>query len=357
MINSFLKKLDKRNKVLDFKKITDEGFLINIIISERGAVGKTFGAKEFLLDRFVKYGEESVWVVSTKEIIKSEIANGFLTNNKLEFPEKWKDVKRIGTRWFYKNKRFLKIIALSTAENDKGGRNSMIKWIFYDEFTLGLKVIGKRQFELLYNLMNTYSDVMKESIDLKVFIFGNHMTANIPLLSSLNISDTSLEFSNKIINGSKLWLMYVPYVDQKIADSKYAKNQIYQLGKLTGDADHSFLNKNLYDIDLGVVGIKTIEEIEQNNFHYISTLCIDNSFLEVYFNPKEKLWFYKGLRKKKLKFGKNYSKIQVGRKKDLQPFYQYNKKLKDIIISSYGTHSCTFDTITSKYLMDKIING
>ena len=45
----------------DYNKVLSYNAMFNFIIGERG-VGKTFGAKKFCINRFLKYGEQFVYI-------------------------------------------------------------------------------------------------------------------------------------------------------------------------------------------------------------------------------------------------------------------------------------------------------
>ena len=53
----------------DYNKVLSYNAMFNFIIGERG-VGKTFGAKKFCINRFLKYGEQFVYIRRYKTEIK-----------------------------------------------------------------------------------------------------------------------------------------------------------------------------------------------------------------------------------------------------------------------------------------------
>ncbi len=353
MIKRFLKKIDDINQVLDFQNVIKEGFFINFIISQRGAIGKTFGAKEFALDEFIKYGKKTVWVVNTGEQIKKEKTR-FLKNNKQVFPDKWDDVEMEGDNVFYKGKEFIRLIALSGAEKEKGARDNQISYIIYDEFNVCLQMINTKQYDLLDNLFNTFSNVMEQKTTLKCFIFGNNKTVAVPIFNTLKIKTLIPELQQKITDdGLKLFQVYHPTVNVKVANKRYKNNPIYRLGMITGNAYHSFLNENLYDIDFAVVGEITDENLIENKWKFITTIVVEKNYFELW--KRNRIFYFQGLETKKMKYGRYESQIICGRKQDLEPLYFYNSDLKNILIEKFKNEEVGFDSIITKTLISKII--
>ncbi len=351
MIKRFKKQLDKRNWILDMQNLSDEGFFFNFVLSERGAIGKTFGAKEFILKKFIETGDKAIWVVNTETILLKEKSR-FIMNNKQVFPEKWKDVKMIGEKVYYKKECFLTLVALSTAENIKGSRDNDIRYMIYDEFNVGLSHINKRQYDLLDNLCNTYSNVMDDTLKLQVFIFGNNKSMVVPIFQSLKIKSLKIELQQKLNNfGLKLYQVYVPIVNRKLAEIKYKNNALFQLGKIAGTTQHSFLNESLYDVEYGVVG--RFKNIEKSQWSYLQTVYIENSFMEIWKDNFGKFYFY-SLKERRLEKGRYDDPIIVGRPKDLLAGYKYNPELKKILIELSPTGRILYDTIITKSLVSSL---
>ncbi len=347
MVNRFRKKLDERNYILDIENVLEEGFFLNFVISQRGAIGKTFGAKEFILKKYKEEGHKSIWVVNTETILDKEKSR-FIMNNKQVYPDNWKDVEMIGNNVYYKKEVFLTLVALSTAEKLKGSRDNDIRYIFYDEFNVGLTQINKRQYDLLDNLCNTYSNVMDEYLNLSVFIFGNNKSMVVPIFQTLKIKTLKIELQQNINKeGLKLYQIYVPNVNKKIAEKLYKNNPLYQLGKLAGTTQHSFLNESLYDVDYAVIG--RIKRLEENKWIYMQTVCIDNSFMELW--RKDKRYYFHSLRERQLEYGRYGDNIVVGSTKDLQAGYRYNPELKRVLIEMSPTGRILYDTIITKTLV------
>ncbi len=351
MIKRFRHKLDERNWILDMQNLSDEGFFFNFVLSERGAIGKTFGAKEFILKKFIEEGHKSIWVVNTETILLKEKSR-FIMNNKQVFPEKWKDVNMVGNKVYYKKECFLTLVALSTAEHNKGSRDNDIRYMVYDEFNVGLSKINKRQYDLLDNLCNTYSNVMEDTLKLQVFIFGNNKSMVVPIFHSLKIKTLKSELQQKLNNfGLKLYQIYVPIVNKKLAEIKYKNNALFQLGKIAGTTQHSFLNESLYDVDYGVVG--RFKDIDNSDWIYMNTIFIENSYMELWKDTYGKFYFY-SLRERQLEYGRNGDVIIVGKAKDLQAGYKYNPELKKVLIELSPTGRILYDTIITKSIVSSL---
>jgi hypothetical protein len=120
------------------------------------------------------------------------------------------------------NEIFCYFVALSTSEKLKGSRPSVDR-VFYDEFNIGLTQIGEKQTPLLYDLISTVSDPGPKC-KLKVFIFGNNKTMNVPFLIDNEITSIEDEFSTFEINKTKCLFIYAPKPDAKKVDEIYKNN-------------------------------------------------------------------------------------------------------------------------------------
>lgn len=158
--------------------------LINFIIGERGC-GKSYSGKKHVINRFIKKGEEFVYLRRYKTELKSSVPKFFddiIANN--EFPEAKFKVKN---NIFYINDKIAGYaLPLSTANILKSTSFSKVKTIVFDEF-----IIDKGCYRYLQNEVEQFLDII-ETIgrlrDIKVFMLGNAISITNPYFTYFNLS-------------------------------------------------------------------------------------------------------------------------------------------------------------------------
>ena len=255
--HDYLKELKPTGQfVFNYDKIQKLNFPLYLLISMRGDNGKTFGAKEFAREHFEKTGEKSKWLLNTAVQVEEEKFK-WLEKNQNAYPKKWKDYFREGTRIYKKvggkKIEFLEMVALSAAEKKKGSREN-IAYVFYDEFNVGVERIGVRQTTLFNNLLATYKPYDTKINTLRVFIFGNNKSLNSNLLIDLKIWELKSDFIQ--VNGpsgKKLMLILSPVMPENYIIKRTEHDWLYDLATMTGEADHIYRNKNLYNEMAGIM--------------------------------------------------------------------------------------------------------
>lgn len=158
--------------------------LINFIIGERG-VGKSFSSKKHVINRFIKKGEEFVYLRRYKTELKSSVPKFFddIIDKKV-FPEANFKVKNNN---FYINDKIAGYaLPLSTANILKSTSYSKVKTIIFDEF-----IIDKGCYHYLQNEVEQFLDII-ETVgrlrDIKVFMLGNAISITNPYFTYFNLS-------------------------------------------------------------------------------------------------------------------------------------------------------------------------
>lgn len=158
--------------------------LINFIIGERG-VGKSFSSKKHVINRFIKKGEEFVYLRRYKTELKSSVPKFFddIIDKKV-FPEATFKVKNNN---FYINDKIAGYaLPLSTANILKSTSYSKVKTIIFDEF-----IIDKGCYHYLQNEVEQFLDII-ETVgrlrDIKVFMLGNAISITNPYFTYFNLS-------------------------------------------------------------------------------------------------------------------------------------------------------------------------
>lgn len=158
--------------------------LINIIIGERG-VGKSFSCKKHVINRFIKKGEEFVYLRRYKTELKSSVPHFFddIIEKKI-FPEAKFQVK--GNMFYINDQVAGYALPLSTANILKSTSFAKVKTIVFDEF-----IIDKGCYRYLLNEIETFLDIIETIArlrDIKVFMLGNAISITNPYFTYFNLS-------------------------------------------------------------------------------------------------------------------------------------------------------------------------
>ncbi len=158
--------------------------LINIIIGERG-VGKSFSCKQHVINRFIKKGEEFVYLRRYKTELKTSVPHFFddIVEKNI-FPGVNFKVK--GNLFYINDKVAGYALPLSTANILKSTSFAKVKAIVFDEF-----IIDKGCYRYLLNEVETFLDIIETVArlrDIKVFMLGNAISITNPYFTYFNLS-------------------------------------------------------------------------------------------------------------------------------------------------------------------------
>lgn len=168
----------------DYQNVLSYNALFSFIIGERG-VGKTYGAIKHVINRFIKYGEEFVYLRRYKTELKNSVPKFFdalITNN--EFKNHKLTVS--SGKFMCDNKVCGYPLALSVANILKSTSFSKVKWIIFDEF-----IIDKGCYHYLQNEVTQLLDIV-ETIgrlrDIKVLFLGNAISITNPYFTYFDLT-------------------------------------------------------------------------------------------------------------------------------------------------------------------------
>ena len=169
----------------DYNKVLSYNAMFNFIIGERG-VGKTFGAKKFCINRFLKYGEQFVYIRRYKTEIKESAAdvNKFFGQMIDFFPDINFDVK--GEKLYINKKVCGYVLPLSVANILKSTSFNKVATIIFDEF-----IIDKGCYRYLQNEVEQFLDLVETIArlrDVRVFFLGNAISITNPYFTYFNLS-------------------------------------------------------------------------------------------------------------------------------------------------------------------------
>ena len=157
--------------------------LFNFIIGERG-VGKTFNSLEFCIKRFIKTGEQFIYLRRYKSELKKSVPHLFdalVTENK--FPNN--NIYTKGDILYCDNKIMGYAIPLSTSNILKSTSFDKVKTIIYDEY-----IIDKGTYRYLSNEIESFLDLYETTArlrDVRVLFLGNAISSTNPYFAYFNL--------------------------------------------------------------------------------------------------------------------------------------------------------------------------
>ena len=202
----------------DFGKLVSYNALLNFVIGERG-VGKTFGAKKFVVNDFLKNGNQFVYLRRYKTELDIAM-NGFFSqlqdNGYFEDYEfKVKTSKNKVTSFECNGETIGFAIPMSTANILKSASFTKVKTIIFDEF-----IIDKGCYHYLQNEVIQFLDVIETVArmrDVRVYLLGNAISTSNPYWDFFGIS---LPYNSE----------YATFKDGLIVVN-YVKNEAYRKAK------------------------------------------------------------------------------------------------------------------------------
>lgn len=158
----------------DYDKLLSRDFLIAFVITERG-LGKTFGAKVAMLKRFLKSGEQFIYVRRYKTELDSSLAtfwsdiqsNGFFEDLELKVVK-----SKLLTKFTCDGKVCGYAVPLSTSNILKSTAFPKVKYIIFDEYLL----FDGGTYKYLRGEVNLFLDLVETVFRLrdgKVIMLGN----------------------------------------------------------------------------------------------------------------------------------------------------------------------------------------
>lgn len=154
------------NKLLSYNRV------LNFTIGERG-LGKTYGIKKHAVKRFLKYGEQFIYIKRFKTDFK-KIKNFFKALEKdPDFKDNKFEVK--GREFWIDDTLFGWAVPLSTWQTEKSNDYPDVTLIFYDEFLKEKDLGGKipNEPQALLSFMDT---VIRNRTNVRVLCAGNSVS-------------------------------------------------------------------------------------------------------------------------------------------------------------------------------------
>lgn len=265
---------------LDFNKILSYGSLLNFIIAERG-VGKTYGAKKFIVNHFKSKHKQSVYVRRYNRELQESLKKGkdmiFFNQIKKEFPnDKLTNSNDLllcnGDTCGY-------CIPLSTSNILKSVSFEDVDTIIFDEF-----IIDKGCYHYLQNevvmFMELIETIARLKPNIKVLLLGNAISITNPYFLELNLSlpyNSEYKIFKRDNKGQALILVYygknLKYREEK------KKTRLGQLFDGTKYGEYAIDNKMLRDS-------KSFIKKKSSNAKFYFILKINNKNIGIWIDYK-----------------------------------------------------------------------
>ena len=218
--------------------------LFNFIIGERGC-GKTYSSKKFAINRFLKTGEQFVYLRRYKTELSESVGDEkdakFFKKIKSEFPDHKFRVS--GEKLYCDNKICGYALSLSTALILKSAEFDKVKTIIFDEFIID----GGSSYHYFKNEVEHFLEFY-ESIarlrDVRVLFLANAISITNPYFTYFDIT---LPYGNKNIKTFKNGLILIEYIKNLKYREVKKQSKFGQIIEGTKYSEYAIDNKFLRD--------------------------------------------------------------------------------------------------------------
>lgn len=242
----------------DINKVLSYNALFNFIVGARG-VGKTYGAKDFVIKDFINNGNQFVYVRRFREEMKK------LSHFFEDIADKYSEhtLKYNRGEFIIDNFPAGSALALSTAKIEKSTPFPHVKTIIFDEFILDK---GYHHYlpDEVTNFLELYSTVARDR-DVRVFFLSNALTVTNPYFLYF---DLQLPYGKKSISCKNDILIEVIKDDEY---SNHMKNT--RFGKIiSGTAYGNYnIDNEFYRDNYNFIGKKSVTAKHIFTFIYKGT--------------------------------------------------------------------------------------
>lgn len=246
------------NIYYNFDKLFSYNFLFAFVIGERG-VGKTFNSKVAVMKKFLRTGEQFIYLRRYKTELDSALAtfwSDLQNNNYFKEHELKIERSKMITKFLCDGKVCGYAIALSTANILKSTAFPKVKSIIFDEFMLdntGTYRYLKNEVTMLLDVIETVGRLR----DVQVLFLGNALSITNPYFTYFNLE---LPYNSEF-KTFKNGLIVVNYI--KNVEYREAKKQT-KFGQLIQDTEYA-----KYAID---------NQMLRDNPHFIEKMPPDSKF-------------------------------------------------------------------------------
>lgn len=254
----------ERPPFLDIDRILSYNKLVNFIVALRG-YGKTYGCKKYAINRFLKHGEEFIYIKRHREDLKGDELNTFFDTISEVYPDEEFQVKG---KLFYCNKKIIgRAIPLTRWQKIKSSEFPNVTTIIFDEFIKekDLSYYLPNEVEAFLNVVDT---VFRNRDNFRIFLLGNAVTLANPYFVYFKIfpkKDQEILRQGEILVNIPKAEPFIKFREQTAVgritkNTNYANMALYNQWK---DDDEAFLEKRterskqqcVFELDGQVLGL------------------------------------------------------------------------------------------------------
>lgn len=219
--------------------------LYNFIVGERGC-GKTYSSKKFAIRRYLKTGEQFIYLRRYKSELVESVGNEkdakFFKKIKQEFPDH--KFKVSGETLYCDDKICGYALSLSTSLILKSAEFDKVKTIIFDEFIIdggGTYHYFRNEVE---HFLDFYESIARMRDDVRVIFLANAISITNPYFTYFNIT---LPYGNKNIKTFKDGLMLIEYIKNLKYREAKKKSKFGRIIAGTKYSEYAIDNKFLRD--------------------------------------------------------------------------------------------------------------
>lgn len=268
-----------------FDRVYSFNGVFNFICGARG-LGKTYGAKEKVIKKFLRTGEQFVYLRRFKTEMRA--ARAFFDDIRHEWPklhfrlngdqfEVCKEPKKVRKDNVWEVMGYA--IALSTAQNQKGRAFPLVRTIIFDEFIIEKGLVHYLPDEVTV-MTNFYSTVDRNRNNTRVLFLANSISIENPYFIKYKIRPEKV---GDLITSNE------GFIVAHFVDSSEFNNEVYKtrFGKFihgTEYADYALGNQFADNHELLI-------ERKPSDSEYAYTLETKDGTFSVWFHRKEGLYY------------------------------------------------------------------
>lgn len=259
----------------NFDRINSYNSFFHFVLTNRG-FGKSYGAKKRCIDRFLKYGEQFIYV----RRYKTELKKIYKYFEDIQDKYKGHEFQVKGRTFYIDGKVCGYAIPLSTSLIEKSNPYPKVCTIIYDEF-----IIDKGHLRYLENevevMLELVSTICRTRDNVRVYFLANNVSEVNPYFTYFNIK---LPEGNIIKTFNEGTIVVEKNTDDVFMEQMKA-TKFGRLVKGTKYGDYSIENKSLRDSDT------FIERLSLKNCTPLSNIIYGGQHVQVWLDRKNNFYY------------------------------------------------------------------
>lgn len=259
----------------NFDRINSYNSFFHFVLTNRG-FGKSYGAKKRCIDRFLKYGEQFIYV----RRYKTELKKIYKYFEDIQDRYKGHEFQVKGRTFYIDGKVCGYAIPLSTSLIEKSNPYPKVCTIIYDEF-----IIDKGHLRYLENevevMLELVSTICRTRDNVRVYFLANNVSEVNPYFTYFNIK---LPEGNIIKTFNEGTIVVEKNTDDVFMEQMKA-TKFGRLVKGTKYGDYSIENKSLRDSDT------FIEKLPLKNCTPLSNIIYNGQRVQVWLDRKNNFYY------------------------------------------------------------------